>query len=49
MKEILEFIFQDIWHFLGMCILLIIFSDIFSARIKISLKKDDSKDGDKKS
>lgn len=38
MKEVLEFIFQDVWHFLGTCILLeIVFDRPF---ISISNIKD---------
>lgn len=42
MKEILEFIFQDVWHFLGTCLLLdIIFDRPF---IAISNMKDKIKE-----
>ena len=46
MKEILNFIFQDVWHFIGTCLLLMIVSDIFSVNIR--LKKGNSKDKDDK-
>ena len=46
MKEILDFIFRDVWHFAGTCLLLMIVSDIFSVRIR--LKKGNSKDKDDK-
>ena len=48
MKEILDFIFRDIWHFMGTCLLLMIISDIFSVRIMMNPKKNDSEDKNKK-
>lgn len=43
-KEILEFIFQDFWHFLGTCLLLeIIFDKPFIAIASGTLKNKSDK------